>query len=1007
MLTKFSIKNSQFTIAVFLMLGVLGVNSFVNMPRSEDPAISANFFSIVVVYPGANSIDLEKLVVEPLEESISELDDIKSLTSNMRDGVAVVGVEFNPESDGNRKYDEINRQINNIRHSLPSDLHTLEINQWSTSNVNILQYALVSEKASYKQMVDEANKLKKEIDNIPLIKHIEISACPNQEVKIALNLQMMALKRIAIKDVIYAIESNNINIPAGSVNIGNSKFNLITSGNYKSIFDIQNTIVYSEKGMVTYLRDIATISKEYTAQTHIGRYNGKKALFITVSQKAGTNIFNLVEQVNQKLDNYIYTIPASMKLEKAFDQSLNVDACLMHLYEDFGIAILLIILTLLPLGFRASFIVMISIPASLLIGLFFLYLTGNSLNQLSIVGLVISLGLLVDDSIVVTENIVRFMRNGHSKFDAAVKATGQISWAVIGCTATMVMAFVPLILIPGDSGNFIRSLPLAVVFTLIASLLVSFTLTPFLASRFLKTKEYEKDNFFLKFLNKLNDGPYQKLLTICLKNTKLSLFVSGLAILGSLMLLPIVGFSLFPKAEKPQFFINIQTAAGSNIQHTDSVVHYVESIIGAKKEIRNYCTNVGKGNPVVYYNLMQATEKSNFAQLFVQLEKYDPDKTPLFLKELGNQLGGIPGTRIEIEELQNGTPIDAPISITFFGANLDTLKYLANIGESILKNTSGVAFVKNPFKSSVSDLVIRINKDKAGKLGIPIAEIERTIRLAVSGLYIGNIIDEDGKAYNLSVTIKGDKKKSIDDLDKIYISSISGAQIPLRQLANIEFQHSLNSIEHNNRERSISVSASVKSGFLTDKVSKDVLFKLNSIKFPQGYYYKPFGEISSREETFGNMNTAIIITIFIILIILILEFKTIKGSIIVVSSVPLGIIGSILLLFLTGYSFSFTAFVGMISLIGIEVKNSIILVDYINQLRQKGKSLDEAIQRAGKIRFIPIMLTTLTAIGGLLPLALQGSELFSPLALTIIGGLISSTLFTRIMTPVLCKILLK
>jgi multidrug efflux pump subunit AcrB len=279
--------------------------------------------------------------------------------------------------------------------------------------------------------------------------------------------------------------------------------------------------------------------------------------------------------------------------------------------------------------------------------------------------------------------------------------------------------------------------------------------------------------------------------------------------------------------------------------------------------------------------------------------------------------------------------------------------------------------------------------------------------MAIAGVIAGKITDDDGKDYNLLLTIEGTRKKAIDDLDKVYISSVTGAQIPLKQIAGIGFQNSLPVIEHHHRERSIMVRANVLPGFLTDKVTKDILSKLEQTKFPEGYRYQPFGEIASREETFGNMNSAIVFTFFIILLILILEFKTVKGSLIVASSIPLGIIGSIILLYLTGYSFSFTAFVGMISLIGIEVKNSIILVDYTNQLREQGIPLEKAIQEAGKIRFIPIILTTLTAIGGLLPLALQGSELFSPLALTIIGGLISSTLFTRVVTPVLCKVLLK
>jgi multidrug efflux pump subunit AcrB len=391
----------------------------------------------------------------------------------------------------------------------------------------------------------------------------------------------------------------------------------------------------------------------------------------------------------------------------------------------------------------------------------------------------------------------------------------------------------------------------------------------------------------------------------------------------------------------------------------------------------------------------------------VQLKKYDQKKTPAFLQKLGKELDCFPGARIEIKEFKNGTPVEAPIEIGFFGPNLDTLKRLAAMGEDLLKNTEGTTFVQNPLDKSASDIRIVINKDKAGMLGVPVYEIQKTIRMAMVGLNTGKLTDTDGEDYDIRFTLAGNKKKAVDDLDKIYVGALSGAQIPLKHLVNIEFQNSPIVIEHYKRERSVTVRANVLPGYLTDNVTKEVLAKLENLKLPEDYRYQPFGEYASRQETFGNMNTAIIFTFFVILLILILEFRTIKGALIVASSIPLGIIGSIVLLLITGYSFSFTAFVGMISLIGIEVKNSIILVDYTNHLREKGVALDEAIETAGKVRFIPIILTTLTAIGGLMPLAIQGSEMFSPLALTIIGGLISSTIFTRVVTPVLYKLLLK
>ncbi len=1007
MLTRLTLKNYQIAIAVFVMIAILGINAFFYMPRSEDPPLSGAFFYAVAVYPGASPGDMEQLVVEPLEEAINEIDDLKRSFASMNDGVAIVNAEFDMSVDQDRKYDEVLRQINNTRPSLPADLHSLEVYRWSTTNVNILQYALVSENASYADLEKQAERLKRTIEKTASIKTVEISAFPDQEILIEIDLQKLALKKIPINNIIGAIQGNNTKIPGGEIEMSNRKLNIKTTGNYELITEIGNTVVNAANGNIVYLRDVADITYDYADQQHIGRYNGARSIFISANQKEGTNIFHVVKSVDQDVDRLVETLPQGIKLVKAFDQSVTVDNRLNRLYEDFGIAILLILITLLPLGTRASIIVMVAIPTSLLIGLTTLYMTGFSLNQLSIVGLIISLGLLVDDSIVVVENIVRHMRLGYSRQEATLKATSQISWAVIGCTATMIVAFVPIVMLPGESGEFMQSMPAAVVFTLLASLLVSFTITPLIASRFLKESDFARENFFMRQLNKVNNGPYQRLLLLGLKYPKSTMFISAIAVAGSLMLLPVVGFSLFPKAEKPQFLINISMSPGTSLAYTDSTTRKVEKILDSYAEIRSYCTNVGKGNPMIYYNTVQESENPGFAQLFVQLHRYNQKETPVFLETLEKSLNCIPGTEITIIEFKNGPPEDAPIEISFFGPDLDTLKQLAFMGEDLLKSIEGTTYIQNSMDETALELKVNINSDKAGMLGVSVYEIQKTIRLAMAGLSVGNFIDREGNDFNIRVTLNGANRKNLEDFDKVYVGSVTGAQIPLKQLAEVELQTSSTLIEHYERERSVTVRADVLPGYITDKVTKKVLDAMERVALPDDYRFEPFGEYASRKETFGNMNVAVIITVFIILLILMMEFHTIKGALIVASSIPLGIIGSILLLWITGYTFSFSAFVGMIALIGIEVKNSIILVDYANQLRATGKGLDDAIKTAGQIRFIPIILTTLTAIGGLMPLAIQGSELFSPLAITIIGGLISSTIFTRVVTPVLYKLILK
>jgi len=339
------------------------------------------------------------------------------------------------------------------------------------------------------------------------------------------------------------------------------------------------------------------------------------------------------------------------------------------------------------------------------------------------------------------------------------------------------------------------------------------------------------------------------------------------------------------------------------------------------------------------------------------------------------------------------------------GNNLDTIQIYSDKIEALIKANEGTTYVKNPLNQSLTDIRAVINSEKAGIFGVPTVEIDKTIRLGLAGIIAGKYRDQEGKEFSINVRLPRQNANTLASLDNIYVSSLTGAQIPLSQLARIEFADSPTLIQHYNNERSMTISSSVKSGYNTDRVTKEILAKVNELKIPEGYQIIPAGEIESRKESFGGIGTAIIIAVFGIFAVLILEFGTFRSTLIVLSVIPLGIIGGLILLYLTGYSLSFAAAIGFVALIGIEIKNSILLVDFTNQMRQQGTPLDEAIIKAGEIRFLPVLLTTLTAIGGLLPIALGNSNLYSPLAWVIIGGLITSTLLARLVTPVMYKLL--
>jgi multidrug efflux pump subunit AcrB len=1004
-ITDFSVKNYQFTLIVFVMLIAIGVNSLFNMPRGEDPDFQAPQFAAVVIYPGTSPKDLEDLVVDPIEKKMNELDDIKKIASRIEDGLAVVRIDFKYETDPERKYQDVVRELDALRGQLPQDILDIEVQKFSPSDVNIIQVALLSETAPYSELEEWSKQLKERLEKIKTLKNVDNWAFPQQQVRVSLKPERMAQYKIPINRVLGAIQSENVNIPGGSIEMGSKKFNIKTSGNYQSLEEIKNTIVSSAGGKQVYIKDVAHVELNYEEQTYLARLNGKRGVFITASRKMGTNIFAVEEEMKPVLAQFQQDLPKYIKYEQSFDNAGSVRRRLGGFTRDFSIAIFLVLLTLLPLGFRAAVVVMVSIPLSLAIGLFLLDMVGITINQLSIVGLIVALGLLVDDSIVVVENIERHLRMGYSRREAAMAATKQIGLAVIGCTVTLIFAFLPLMFLPEGAGDFIRSLPAAVVTTVLASLFVSLTIVPFLSSHILSNHGNPEGNIFLRGLKKFVSGSYRRLLHYAVARPVTTLLVALGIFVGSLALVPVVGFSVFPASEKPMFLVNIETPLGTSLEATDRVARDVEKKIATIPDLKNFATNVGRGNPRIYYNVIPQSDISNYAQVFVQLNETPPDEKQKLIDQLRTTFRNYPNAKIEVKDFEQGPPLEAPIAIRLFSENLDTLRALSFRVEELIKKTEGTMYVNNELTTLKTDLRVKVNKEKAGMLGVPVNEIDRTVRMAVAGLNIGTFRKENGDEFNINVTLPREDRQTFDAFGKVYVSSYNGSSIPLSQLADVRFQTSPTTIKHYDKDRYAVTTAFVKSGYNTGKVTGELLKKLDTMQFPTGSHYVAAGEVEASKESFGGLGTIVLITIFGILGTLILEFKTFRSTLIVLSVIPLGIIGAVLMLIATGNTFSFVAVIGLIALIGIEVKNSILLVDYTDQLRRQGMPLDEAIQEAGETRFIPIILTTLTAIGGLMPLVMENNPLYSPLALVIIGGLISSTILTRIVTPVLYKLL--
>ncbi len=1019
MLSAFAVRRWQFTLVVFVALAALGIHALFTIPKAEDPTFPFATFQIAAVLPGATPTDVERLVVDPIEAKLKALESVKTLSTEIEDGLAVMRIEFRAGSDPDKKRDEVLRETTALRPTLPAELLRLEVFQFNAAKVNIQVVALVADHASFRDLDTQARALKKRLENRPGVGDVEIAGLPKQEVAVSLDLDRMVALGVSPAELLAAIGAESANLPAGSVEAGSRRFNVKTSGDYASVDEIRTTIVRSAAGSAIRVADVAQVELRAAPASPIARFDGRRAVLIGASQREGQNVFEVKKGIDVELDAFAAALPATsgIRLVRGFDQSKNVEHRLGGFTRDFGLAILLVLITLLPLGWRASIIVMVSIPLSLSIGLFFLEAAGFSINQLSIVGFVLALGLLVDDSVVVVENITRHLRHGSSPREAAIAATRQITVSVLGCTATLLFAFLPLLALPGVSGQFIRCMPVAVVFTIGASLLVSLTIVPFLASQLLLPQN-EHGNVFYRAMTWAIEGTYRRILTRAVARPRTTLLIAAALFAGSLALVPRIGFSLFPKAGVPQFMVRVEASEGASLAETDRAARFVESVLARHPEISNVATTVGTGHPRVYYNVSPRNERANVCDVHAEVRAHGSAAVTRILDVVREELRAHPGARIDLEEFENGPPLEAPIAIRLLGDDTDALEAASAEVDSILRAEDGTRDVRNPSRERRTDLRVKVDRDKAAVLGVAVADVDRAVRLAVGGVVAGKYRDPGSdEAYDIRATLArstgaadvalGSPTSAPDlgTLDRLYVATSRGAPLPLGQIASVVLEPSPTKVRHYGKERSVTVTAYVRNGFNTDRLTKAILAKLALTKLPPGIRFMAAGELENRQESFGGLGSAIMVAIFGVIAILVLEFRTFKSTLIVASVIPLGVIGGLVALLISGNTLSFTANIGFVALMGIEVKNSILLVDFTNQLREEGVSLDDAIRRAGEARFVPILLTTLTAIGGLIPLVLERSALYSPLAIVILGGLVSSTLLARIVTPVLYKLL--
>lgn len=1013
-LPEWALRNPLLMATALLLVFVLGIESYWSMPRTEDPQFEFAAALVRVVKTGTRVEDMEALIVNPIEEALNEIDHIKHLKTNIQTGVASFEVEFIYGSDADDKYDEVVAAVESARSSLPDGLQLLEVDRVSPKDVSVMQIALSSSTLGLYQLRQHAETLEQLLERQPGIKQVDVSAAPMQQVLVAVDALKLYGSGLTGLELSQVLTQSADNQPLGFSYLNQERFNVTGSGDYQDLAAISSTFIHRNQAESMQLDQVAGVYLSDPEPSYRGFIDGKPGVWVSVMQREDTQISQVLGVVDQVLEDFKQTLPKALTLEVIHDQRISTHRRVSgFFYNLFQGLVLVFIATFVCLGFANASIVTALIPVSIAMALGWLDLLGFGIQQMSIVGLVIALGLLVDNALVVTESVNHRRMQGLPVERAAAIGTTTVAWPILAGTLTTVLAFVPLLALPNNSGTFMRSMPIMVVLTLLASLLCALCLAPLLISRF----SYPAPPKLYGLMKSFAKTQYRPWLRHCLQFPKRYLLLAAVFWGASLSLFPLLGVSLFPKAEKHMVNVYLELPAGTGFNQTYQRAMEFAADLHQEPQVVSIAVNVGRENPRVYYNVFPGRQVPHYAHLLVFFDQsLSMDKVQAKVAELRKIYTDRPGLKVRIREFQQGPPTAAPIAIRLLSEDLDTLKTAASLVEAKMTSHPGVINLENPMSEYNLDLNAHIKRDKAAQWGVAVADIDETLKLATQGQVVGTYLDEQGD--ELPIVVRLDREWSLPErLHGLYVrvganvrggndargshmSGDSGHSYPVSALVELRLEGALNRLQHYNQSRMARLTADVKEGFNIRQTTQEVLTAIEQLDL-SGVQVMVGGDEASRQESFEGMSKALTFALVAVLSILIVQFRSLTQPVIILTATPFALTGALIGLWLIGSSFSFTAFIGLTALVGIVVNNAILLVDAANRKINKGCDVVEAILQAAEQRFVPILLTTLTTILGLLPLTLASSSLWTPMGTVIIGGLLCSTLLTLFVVPIL------
>jgi multidrug efflux pump subunit AcrB len=993
-----------YRVYVLLVVAVLiyGVWTFLALPRAEDPEFDVGVLQVLTLHPGVISSQIETLVTRPIEEAIEELEGIETIESTSAGGISLLDIQLEKEAIPDDVLAELKEKVEGVRDQLPAGVGEPEVYGYNTAEIPVTLVSLLGP-ADYTLLNLWAERIRDELRTIPAVSKVGIEGLPERQILVNVDNERLAQYRIPLSAIVEKLRLENAAVAGGKLDVGSRRYLVKNPNEYRSLEDIGETVIGSFAGSVIFLEDAAEIEDGFEDSRYLVRTNGRTAALLTVTKRERTNTVVVGEEVRARVAEIAATLPPELELRIVSDRGLDVADFLGNLgYNALAAAVIVIALVTLFLGIRQAFVVSVAIPLSVLLAFIGMSAFSIELNQVSIFGLVLALGMLVDSGLVVVENIERHQQEGLPLYQAVTRGVEQVRLPVLSSTLTTVAAFIPLLFLTGDIGRFTFGLPMTLIFSLGGSLLVAVTVIPLLSYALWKSLPSRRAPRHRE--SRLLDA-YTEVAKTTLRNRAATLLIAVVAFGLAVVAIPRLGLQFFPRAEKDLFLISIRLPRESNFEATGLVTAQVEELLGGERGIRDFTAYIGKGGPRVYYTQKPEMESPHYAQILVNLEQDLALGVEEYVKRFEKRLAQVAGASVQAEILEQGPRSGAAIQIRLVGDDLETLAQLAQRIQSRIEAVPGLVDVRDTLGEKSPRLMIDLDKVKAGLLGVDTFGFSRTVFVALNG-EVATRYRSAGEEIPVVVRLNRRSVREVSDVARLYVPAGSGGVVPFAEVAEVREQLDFATIQHRDGDRVVRIDGGVR-GRLPNDVLSEIRRLLAELSLPEGYSMSLGGENEEILESFGALGRALVVALLLIYGILALQFNSFIQPFVILFTVPFGIIGAVVGLFVTGNPFGFMAFIGIVSLTGIIINDSIVLTDFANYLqRQQGKGINEALLEAGRIRFRPVILTSITTIAGMTPLAIWGGSLWSPLASAVIFGLMGATILILVVLPVIYSTLI-